>query len=243
MSVWTRLLKRSMDSLQKLPWQTQVYCFLTCCLELISDFQGSYTASAELWMPLRQLLWLWTSYAITGITARVVAMPHYSQGNGRDTHRYHSALCTNTWRPLQCPGEEAEPASCVIFTPNSWHHCNYGKMLDKHQLRAILQITDQGSQVMSGAGEAGVSVCAGHQSKSPFTGRLQHMNLGAGRAGRKRGPLSNRVWARLHPGIAHWVLEHRKDSGGSADEDGSLRSWGQGHSDIIHCTSLKKNLV
>lgn len=139
-------------------------------------------------------------------------------------------------------GVLAEPASCVIFTPNSWHHCNYGKMLDKHQLKAILQITDQGSQVMSGAGEAGVSVCAGHQSKSPFTGRLQHMNLGAGRAGRKRGPLSNRVWARLHPGIAHWVLEHRKDSGGSADEDGSLRSWGQGHSDIIHCTSLKKNL-
>ena len=85
--------------------------------------------------------------------------------------------------PLGCPGEESEPGACVIFAPNSWHHCNYGKLLDKHQLRAILQITDQGSQVMSGAGEAGVSVCAGHQSKSPFSGRLQRMNLGAGAGG------------------------------------------------------------
>ena len=55
---------------------------------------------------------------------------HYPQTHGCDAHRRHSDGGTNTRRPLERPGEEAEPGSCVVLTPNPRHHCNCGKMLD-----------------------------------------------------------------------------------------------------------------
>lgn len=143
-------------------------CILTCCLEPISDFQGSSADRAEFW-----------HLAGSCPGCEPLMQPRSSQqgcGNAvavhearRDTHRRHSSVRQHQ-ETLGCPGGRLSLAPAPISAPQSWCHCNYGKMLDKHQLRTIPRTTDQGSQVLSGAGEAGVSVCSGHQSKSPFTG-------------------------------------------------------------------------
>lgn len=114
--------------------------------------------------------------------------------------------------------------------PNSWHHCNYEKMLDKPQLRGILQIIDQGSRVMSGTRKAGLLVCSGHHSKLHSLGDFNiWMRQGWGRVG------GGGVWKHNLPHNGAWALNAAWDPG--------LGSWNRERTRVEVLVKLTSSLA